>query len=279
MSQKKKKLSPFFIFVEIILFAYMISLIFPFLWLFVNSLKTPQEFFENIWNIPQKPQFVNYYNAFIESKMARYFLNTLLITGAATFITIMFSSMVAYTLAKYKFPGRNFVYALAIMGFFLPQVGTLGPFYVFMKNAHLFNPAGLLISYASGLGFGMIILYSFFKKIPWDYAEVAFLDGASHFKVFYKLMIPLAKNGIIPLIVFNSITYWNDYFIPSILITNKEWYTVAVGLQRLQVQLQYSGAWTVSFAAVILTSIPMVLLYIFLKQRIVEGFTMGGIKG
>lgn len=269
----------FVIITEILLFSYMVTLIIPFVWILINSFKTPQEFFSNVWSLPENFGMKNYIDAWVNSRISAYFLNSIVITSIATFTSILFSSTTAYVLSKYKFKGRNIIYGMAVAGFLLPQVGTLAPFYILMKNMGLFNSLGLLIFYSGGIGAGMIILYSFFKGISWSYAEAAFLDGAGHFTVFFKIMLPMAKNGLIPLMILNIITFWNDYFIPSILINNEKFYTVSIGLQRMQTTLAYKGAWTVTFAAIIISIIPMIVIYIIFKNKIDEGFSLGGIKG
>lgn len=276
---KRKKINWFVILWEIPLFAYLVTLIFPFLWIILNSFKTPQEFFKDIWSIPVSFGFGNYANAWVESKMAQYFFNSIVITSLATILSILFAAMTGYVLSRYKFKGRNFIYTLAIASFLIPQVGTLAPFYIFMKGMNLFNPIGLLITYSGGMGTGMIILYSFFKAIPWDFAEAAFMDGAGHTTVFFKIMLPLAKNGIIPIAVINSIGFWNDYFIPSVLLVDKSQYTIGIGLFQMQMANQYTGNWTVTFAAIILMALPMLILYVALNKTIISGFTMGGLKG
>ena len=167
----KKKLKLFTVITEIPIFIYFVTLVFPFLWILLNSFKTSKEFFNDIWSLPKNFSFDNYINAWIDSKMYQYYLNSIIISTIATFTSVLLAAIVAYVLSKYKFRGRNFVYALSIAGFFIPQVGSLAPFYIFMKNAGLFNQVGLLLLYSGGMGTGMIILYSFFKNIPWDFAE------------------------------------------------------------------------------------------------------------
>lgn len=263
---------------EIVLMTYAISLIIPYLWLVNNSFKTVSQFYTNIWNIPHVLHFTNYVNALKQTKMLSYFLNSIVITGIGTFLTVMLSGMAAYVLAKYKFRGSGIVFGMAVVGFLIPTVGTLAPLYVFMKNMHIFNVFGLLILYAGGLGTNMLIYYSFFKKISWSYAEAAFIDGAGHFQVFWKVMLPMAKGATIAVSIVTGIALWNDYFMPSILLTDPARQTVAVGLRALYVQQQYAATWTTLFAAVIVASLPTILIYIIFNDKISKGFLMGGLK-
>lgn len=263
---------------EIILMIYAVSLILPYLWLVNNSFKSVAEFYKNIWNLPHAFHLTNYINAIKETKMLSYFINSIIITVIGTILTVGFSGMSAYVLAKYKFKGSGIIFGMAVLGFLIPSVGTLAPLYIFMKNMHLFNTFGLLITYASGLGTNMLIYYSFFKKISWSYAEAAFIDGAGHSAVFWKVMLPMAKGATIAVSIVTSIALWNDYFMPSILLTNPGQKTVAVGLRALYVQQQYAATWTTLFAAVIVASAPAILIYVIFSDKISKGFLLGGLK-
>ena len=210
--------------------------------------------------------------------MLSYFNVSIIVTLVGTALQLIFSAMTAYILAKYKFKGNAFIYSCAVAGFLIPTTGTLAPLYVFLKNTGLFNIYGLIIMYATGMGTNMVIYYSFFKKISWSYAEAAFIDGAGHFRVFWNIMLPMAREASIAVGITTAIRIWNDYFLPSILLTNPKLQTVAVGLRTLQVQQQYNATWTVLFAAVILASFPTILIYVLFQDRISKGFLMGGLK-
>jgi raffinose/stachyose/melibiose transport system permease protein/N-acetylglucosamine transport system permease protein len=275
---ERKFSKPVLILVEILLFIYAISLIFPYIWVLINSFKTVPEFYSNTWGMPEKFSPNNYIRALKETNMLSYFKISFIVTIISTALQLVLSAGTAYVLANYKFKSNKLIYSLVIAGFLLPSIGTLAPLYVFMKKTHLFNVYGLIIMYAGGMGASMLIYYSFFKKIPWSYAEAAFIDGTSHFTVFWKIMFPMAKEATIAVGIINAIGIWNDYFIPSILLTNPKVQTVAVGLRRLQVQQQYNATWTVLFAAVIIATIPTILLYVLFQDKIYKGFLMGGLK-
>lgn len=263
---------------EILLMGYALSLILPYLWLLNNSFKSVAEYYKDIWNFPVIFHMENYVKAITETHMGDYFLNSVFITVASTVLCVLFSAMSAYILAKYKFKGSGIVFGMAVAGFLIPSVGTLAPMYVFMKNMHLFNRLGLLIYYSAGLGTNMLIYYSFFKNIPWSYAEAAFIDGAGHFKVFWNIMLPMAKGATIAVSIVSAIAFWNDYFMPSILLTNPKSKTIAVGLRALYVQQQYAATWTTLFAAVIVASLPMIIIYAVFSDKISQGFLLGGLK-
>ncbi|HAQ42229.1 MAG TPA: hypothetical protein DCM73_16320 [Clostridiales bacterium] len=274
----RKFSKPDLIVAEILLFAYAISLIFPYIWVFINSFKTVPEFYNSTWSLPEKIDFTNYIRAIRETNMLSYFKTSILLTIIGTVLQVIFSAGTAYVLAKYRFKGNKLIYGMAIVGFLIPTSGTLAPLYVFLKDTGLFNINGLIIMYATGMGTNMVIFYSFFKKISWSYAEAAFIDGAGDFKVFWKVMFPMAREATIAVTIITAINIWNDYFLPSILLTNPELQTVAVGLRSLQIQQQYNATWTVLFAAVIVATLPTILIYIIFQDRIAKGFLVGGLK-
>lgn len=274
----RKFSKPVLVIIEIILFVYAISLIFPYIWVLINSFKTVQEFYSSTWNLPESIGFGNYIRALKETNMLSYFKISIIVTIVGTGLQVVFSAMTAYVLAKYKFKGNEFIYGMAIVGFLIPTTGTLAPLYVFLKDTGLFNIYGLLVMYATGMGTNMIIFYSFFKKISWSYAEAAFIDGASDFKVFWSVMFPMAREATIAVSIITAINVWNDYFLPSILLNNPALQTVAVGLRSLQVQQQYNASWTVLFAAVIIATLPTILIYTIFQDKIAKGFLVGGLK-
>lgn len=278
MNVGRKFSKPVLIIAEVLLFIYAVSLIFPYIWVFINSFKSVSEFYSSTWSLPESFSLTNYIRALKETNMLSYFKWSIIVTLVGTALQMIFSAMTAYVLAKYKFKGNAFIYSCAIVGFLIPTTGTLAPLYAFLKNTGLFNIYGLIVMYATGMGTNMVIYYSFFKKISWSYAEAAFIDGAGHFRVFWNIMLPMAREASIAVGITSAIRIWNDYFLPSILLTNPKVQTVAVGLRSLQVQQQYNATWTVLFAAVILATLPTILLYIIFQDKISKGFLMGGLK-
>ncbi|MFD0960763.1 carbohydrate ABC transporter permease [Paenibacillus chungangensis] len=265
--------------IQLLFMAYAASLIYPFIWMLINSLKSNQEFFMDIWSLPKEWRWDNYASAWSSANIGKYFFNSVWMTAIGTFTSVMCAAMPAYVVAKYKFKGSNIVYALAIVGFLIPTVGTFGPWYLLMQQLGLFNPLGVMLGYAGGIGFNMIILYSFFKGISWEYAEAAFMDGAGHFRVFLLIMLPLARGGIVAVCIFAVIGIWNDYFQPFILLQDTSQYTIAVGLANLVEVQKYSANYTVLFAAMWIAVLPILIAYLFLQEKLISGFAMGGLKG
>lgn len=263
-----------------VLMLYTISLIFPFIWMLVNSFKTNQEFYANIWSVPKNFEFSNYLTALTEHGLGKYFFNSIYITFVGTFLTVFFSACAAYVVAKFKFWGRNIIFFLAVSTFLIPSVSSLPTLYKLMIDTGLYNShIGLLVLYSSGLGMNFIILYGFFKGVSWTYAEAAKIDGANNYQIFFNIMIPLIKPGIFAVSLVSGINIWNDYFAPYMFLQDKSKYTISVGLYHLVQVQQYASDWTVLFAALTIATIPVMIVYLIMQDKLIDSFTSGGIKG
>ena len=271
-----------------IIFAfYAMTLLFPFAWMLLNSFKTNSDFVRNIWGFPKKIIFDNYINAFIKTtipvsgkkyNIASMFGFSIFITLSATVINTFLSTCVAYVVAKYKFVGRNILFSIALFALILPTAGTLVAQYKLMTALKLTNTiVGLLILYSGSFGFTFFIMQGIFKGISWTYAEAAFIDGASDFKVFIKIMIPMAWPTMVSLAVIYSIGIWNDYTTPSLYL--RKYPTLAVGMRNLTDSLQKRGAYSEMFAAMLVSLIPILVLFISFQKTIMENTIAGGLKG
>nr|WP_286672509.1 carbohydrate ABC transporter permease [Cohnella hashimotonis] len=188
--------------------------------------------------------------------------------------------MAAYTVAKYKFTGKNVVYFFAISSFLIPQVGSLAALYKLMLDLHLYNShIGLLILYSGGLSMNFIILHGFYRGVSWEYGEAAFIDGASHWQIFFRIMLPLSGPSIAAVSLVTMVSVWNDYFLPFMFLQDDRLYTISVGLYDMMLKQQYAADWTTLFAALTLSVLPILFVFILFQNKLVSGFTTGGLKG
>ena len=270
------------------LFLYALSLIYPFLWVFVNSLKSGAFFMlDSGWSFdPKGMALYNYTKAWtgegialagIDGGVGTFFVNSVWITALSVFITVTVSSMTAYALAHFTFKMRGFVYGLVIATFLLPSVGTLAAFLQMMRALQLDNAIGLVIYYASGINSNMLILYGCFKGIPKDYAEAASMDGATKVDIFFRIMLPMAKAALVPVAVMSAINIWNDYFIPEMLLEESGVRTLAIGLNDVLGLAQNNMP--LMFAAIVISCTPMIVLYLILHRQIMHNMMLGGLKG
>jgi ABC-type glycerol-3-phosphate transport system permease component len=267
--------------IQVIFFLFAASIIYPFLWMIMNSFKSNAEFFQSVWAFPKHLLWSNYTRAWNEAGLGTYFFNSLYLTAVGTFLTVLSSATSSYVVARFNFVGKNIVFFFAISSFLIPSIGSLAALYKFMINMHLYNShLGLLVLYSGGLGFGFIILYGFFKTISWEYAEAAYIDGANDWQIFYKIMIPFAKPGISAIGLISSIGIWNDYFTPYIFLQDHELYTVSIGLYFLNLKQGYQADWVTLYAALTLATLPVFVVYMIFQDKLISGFTTsGGLKG
>lgn len=264
----------------IIFTIYAISLVFPFAWSFVNSFKTSAEFFQvdSVWKLPETWMVSNYTNVLKQYDIGRMFLRSIYITVAGTVLAVLMSAATAYVVSKYQFKFRNVIYITAITVMVIPTVGSLSATFKLVTDIGLYNNMILFpIMYAGGFGFGFLLLYAYFKGISWTYAEAAFVDGASDFDVFFKVMLPQAKPALVALGIIQGINIWNDFFGPFMFIPEKK--TLAVGLQDLVNIMQYRAEWPMMFAAMIISALPIIIVFIIFQKTIMENTVAGGLKG
>lgn len=274
-----------FVIMFVIFILFALSFIFPFLWVLMNSFKPKGEFATNFMGLPSTWTFANYSQAFsIKESQSGYTVfqmlgMSVLIAGGGTLITVFTSSSAAYVVAKYKFPGRNFIFSVVIFSMIIPVVGALPSQIQLMTKLGLNGSVlGPIFIYSGAFGANFLLLYSFFKNLSWTYVEAAKVDGASDFRIFFKIIVPMAKGPIIAVSIIQLIGLWNDYLTPSIYLPKQP--TIAVGLKYISDALiDARGEYTVLFATIILTLLPIILLFVSFSKTIMENTSVGGLKG
>ena len=283
--KRRGKSRVLFIIMFMIFLIFAISFIFPFLWILLNSFKPAGEFAENFSGWPSYLTFENFIQAFtykdVSTKNFTIFQMlgmSILIAGVGTIVTVFVSSCAAYVLAKYKFPGRSVIFAIVIFSLIVPIVGALPSQIQLMRAMGLDGTViGCIFIYSGGFGANFLLLYSFFKSLSWTYVEAARIDGASDFRIFFQIIIPMAKGPMIAISIIQLIGLWNDYLTPSIYLPNYP--TIAVGLKYLSDSMISKANYTMLFATIILTLLPIVLIFCFFSKTIMENTSVGGLKG
>ncbi len=264
---------------------FAISFIFPFLWVLINSFKDAGEYTHNYVGLPQNWTFDNFINAFTFKDASTHYFTifqmlgmSVIIAGIGTIVTIFTSSCAAYVLAKYKFPGRSIIWGVVIFSLIVPIVGSLPSQIQLMKALGLDGTIiGCIFLYSGGFGMNFMLLYSFFKSLSWTYVEAARIDGASDFRIFFQIIIPMAKGPIVAISVIQLIGLWNDYLTPSIYLPKMP--TIAVGLKYLSDTMVQKANYTMLFATIILTLLPILIVFLCFQKTIMENTSVGGLKG
>lgn len=270
------------IIVFILFVLYVFTLIFAMLWAVSASLKTQVEFNQNINGLPKEWKFSNYATAFTAvqangKNMFVMFWNSIWYSCGGALLTVLTSSITSYVVAKYKFPGRGLIYGVAIVTMMIPIVGSYPSQYRVYDTLGIMDSPFILITAMAGFGFEFIVLFSFFKTLSWTYAEAGFIDGASHLKVFFRIMLPQALPVIGSLFIVAVVNRWNDYMFPTLFM--QSYPTLSSGLYIFQLEMTRGINYPVLFAGLIISVIPVIILFVCFQKTMMESMSVGGIKG
>ncbi|MBQ2741573.1 MAG: carbohydrate ABC transporter permease, partial [Oscillospiraceae bacterium] len=262
---------------------YAVSLIYPLVWAFLSSLKEATEYMtHNKMDLPEQWLFSNYLKAFeglnIDGKdMFDMFFNSIWFTLGGTLAGVGVSCMTAYAVAKYRFPGSKLIYWTAVVSMMIPIVGSRPSQFKIYTALGIIESPLLLLAFLNGFGFNFLVLHSYFESLPRSYMEAAFIDGASHFQCFWRVMLPQAKSPIMALSLVSAINFWNDYNTPLLFL--KEYPTLSSGIYMYQVINTRILNMPILFAGILLTAVPVLILYAFFSNKIMNISLEGGIKG
>ncbi len=277
----------------VLLIAWALIVIYPMLWSVLSAFKTDTQIFDNPWALPTNWIVQNFSRAWTKAQIGAYLGNTFLVIIPGIFFTLLFSSMAAYVFARYEFRGKKFLSTMFLIGLMFPIFLALVPLFLVMKyiGQFLHIPMlntfhGLTVVYISfSLSWTIFFMTGFFKTLPKEIAEAATIDGASHSEIFFKVMLPLAKPGLVSAGIFNFLGQWNQFILPTVLMSNanvpegQTRYVVSQGLYYFQNQQRYQSDWSGLFAAVAIITLPTLLVYIIFNNSIEKGLTVGAVKG
>jgi N-acetylglucosamine transport system permease protein len=263
-----------------VLIIWAILVVMPLLWAVMASFKTDDSILSTPWSLPDKLHFDNWSRAWSQAHMSDYFFNTVVVVGCSLVGTLLLGSMAAYVLARFDFPGNRFIYYLFIGGMSFPIILALVPLFFVMNNMGLLNTRhGLIMVYiAYSLPFTVFFLTSFFRTLPSSVGEAAMLDGASHARTFFQVMLPMAKPGLISVGIFNFLGQWNQYMLPTVLNTDPNHRVLSQGLVELANSQGYKGDWSGLFAGLVMAMLPVLAAYIIFQRQVVAGLTAGAVK-
>ena len=266
----------------VIFVIYGLSLVFPLIWAGLNSFRANKDFkrYPLDWFNFRKWSLDNYNILFTkEYNIFSMIINSFLIAAAGTLITCIMCAMSAYVVSKYRFKGQNFIYSLAITVMLIPTSGSLAAQYRFMVDSQLIDTFfGVIILNTGGFGFNFFLLYGTFKSVSWAYAEAGKMDGASNLVIFWRIMLPQVVPALFAVGIITFINLWNDYFTPFMYLKNHQ--TLAVGIYRLQRKFEsLGGNWPVVFSAMVLSSVPIIVVFSIFQKTIIANTVAGGLKG
>lgn len=252
----------------------------PFVWVVATSLRTPAESFSvpPEW-IPTDMDFSNYTRVFEEIPFWRQIGNSFFITLSVVFGQLITASLAGYAFARLRFPGRNILFWIVLATLMIPGQATIIPVFILISRVlHLNDTLGALILPGLATAFGTFLLRQYFLGIPDEFEEAALVEGANQWQIFTKIYLPLASPGLAILAVLTFNAKWNDYFSPLIFMNTKELFPITLGIVDLQGYMG-TGSISIVLAGIVLSTIPVIIIYIFGQRYLVEGLMAGALKG
>ncbi|GGM54253.1 sugar ABC transporter permease [Dactylosporangium sucinum] len=275
--------SPLNMFSHTVLAGWAVLTTFPLVWAFVSAFKDDNEILTDAWSLPSHLRWENWSRAWTEANIGRYFLNSAIVVSGALVLTMMLGAMAAYVLARYDLRFGRLIYFTFVGGMMFPVFLSLVPLFFVVKNLGLLSThLGLILVYtAYSLPFTVFFLTAFFRTLPTEVGEAAMVDGCSHWGLFFRVMLPMAKPGLISVGIFNLLGHWNQYVLPIVLMqgegAEKRW-VLTQGLTALTINQGYAGDYSALFAGMAIAMLPVLILYLAFQRQVQSGLTAGQLK-
>lgn len=281
------------IFIYFVLILLAVTILVPVAWVFMASIKQNSEFYGNPWVLPAGVYWQNFVDAWNGAKMGEYMLNSVFVTALALILLLVIALPAAYVLSRMEFRGRKFLNVAFMAGLFINVNYIVVPIFLMLRDGDAFlkssfgngfllnNLVVLAVVYAStALPFTIYLLSGYFATLAHDYEEAAYIDGAGYAETMVKIIFPMAKPSIITIVLFNFLSFWNEYIISMTLMSSaKGSRTLPVGLLNLMQAQQSAAQYGTMYAGLVLVMLPTLILYICVQRQLTQGMTVGGLKG
>lgn len=278
--------------IYLVLILLTVVILVPVIWVFMASIKENSEFYRNPWALPAGVYLQNFADAWQKANMGSYMLNSVFVTAIGIFLLIVISLPASYVLARFKFRSNRFWNVMFMAGLFINVNYIVVPIFLMLSNGDTFfrrtlgHPVFLnnlfmlaLIYAATALPFTIYLLSGYFKSLPKDYEEAAYVDGAGYFRTMVQVILPMAKPSIVTVILFNFLAFWNEYIISMTMLTKPELKTLPVGLMNLMAAQRSAVQYGQMYAGLVIVMLPTLILYICVQKKLTQGMTLGGLKG
>lgn len=294
--KEKKKMSGdtlYKIFIYVVLITLAVCIIVPVAWVFMASIKQNSEFYGNPWTLPAGIYWQNFVDAWNSAKMGEYMINSVIVTALALVLLLVVALPAAYCLSRFQFRGRKFLNTCFMAGLFINVNYIVVPIFLMLRDGDAFlknvfgqgfllnNLIVLAIVYAStALPFTIYLLSGYFATLPHAYEEASYIDGAGYGRTMIQIIFPMAKPSIITIILFNFLSFWNEYIISMTLMSSAQGSkTLPVGLLNLMQAQQSKAEYGILYAGLVIVMLPTLILYICVQKKLTQGMTVGGLKG
>ena len=280
------------IFIYVVLGLLAVLILIPVLWVMVASVKETVEHYGSPWALPTHIHWQNFVDAWTKANMGGYMMHSVIITAMSLAILLVVALPASYCLARFNFVGQKFLNTCFMAGLFINVNYIVVPIYLMLSDADkwckttlgqamlLNNHVVVAIVYAAtALPFTIYLLSSYFATLPHDFEEAAYIDGAGYWRTMLEIIFPMAKPSIITVILFNFLSFWNEYIIVKTLVTDRDQWTLPAGLLNLMQAQQSAAEYGPMYAGLVLVMLPVLILYICVQKNLTKGMTVGGLKG
>lgn len=274
IKNKKTKVSIYFA-----LTVAAILVVLPLMWLFFTSFKSRMDLAKNTWGLPKTWEISNYFIAWTGSEIPLYMWNSIRATAVAIILTIILSTPVSFVISRFRFKGNKLLYMFFIAGMMIPIHSTVIPIYTMVGDMNLNNNLEILglVYGAFRIPISIFILEGFMSALPRELEECAIIDGCSTANIFFKIIVPLSKDGIVTISILTVLSSWNELLISMLLISDPTKKTLPNGLMGFITE--YNSEYTQLAAGIMISIIPAILFYAFAQEKIEKGMIAGAIKG
>lgn len=265
---------------HLVLVPYLLIVLYPLFFVLNSSFKGNSEIVMHPWSLPESFSLENYTKAFTSSHIGKFFFNSLYIATIATTASILFALGIAYAVTRMKFPTLSKItYGLLLVSLLISPVSLLIPLYIMVKNLGLYNtPFALIVPYAAfGIPLSVFVISAFLKSVPKELEEAGIMDGLSAFGLLGRIVLPLTMPTLVTVFIINFISHWNEYILASLLLSGERLRTLPVAVVFFMDKFNFNyGAMS---AAVMISCVPVIIVYAVLQRKIIEGVAAGSVKG
>jgi raffinose/stachyose/melibiose transport system permease protein len=253
--------------------------LFPLVAMVFGSFKTQFQFYADPWGVPSTLIWDNYSYAWNMAQIPRFMLNSIIVAAATVGLTLLLASAAAYGFSSFHFRGSRPLYLLFVLLLIIPVPVGIIPLYVIVVRLHLVDTyLALILPYTSGcLPLAIVLLRASFRAIPQEVTSAARIDGCSHFGACVRIVLPIARPGLAAVTILAFVSSWNEFFLALIFIRNPALMTLPLGLRTFM--FQYSTQWTYLFAALTVSIVPIVVVYVALQRQFISGLASGALAG
>ena len=280
------------VFIYLVLILLAVLILVPVLWAVMASVKATPEHYGSPWSLPTHLHWQNFVDAWNKANMGGYMGYSVMVTAMALAILLVVALPASYCLARFKFVGKKFLNTCFMAGLFINVNYIVVPIYLMLSDGDkwlksvlgsgwlLNNHFVVAVVYAAtALPFTIYLLTSYFATLPHDFEEAAYIDGSGYGRTMLQIIFPMAKPSIITVILFNFLSFWNEYIIVKTLVTERDRWTLPAGLLNLMQAQQAAADYGPMYAGLVLVMLPVLILYICVQRNLTKGMTVGGLKG